>query len=685
MNRLEKETSPYLRQHQNNPVDWFPWGEEAFRLARETNRPILLSVGYAACHWCHVMAHESFENAEIAAILNEHFVSIKVDREERPELDRIYQPVAQVFTGGGGWPLTVFLTPDQKPFFGGTYFPPEDSYGRAGFRRVLLAVLNSYRDDPEGVARSSGQLTEAILEAENGMVRVHPAEAGETVRILSESAAKIHSYMDPTFGGIGRAPKFPNVPMLTFLWRSGRRDGVILTLRRMAEGGIFDQLGGGFHRYAVDEAWAVPHFEKMLSDNGLLLKLYSEILLSGASELKEADRELFTQVITSTVDYLLRDLRSPAGTFFSSQDADSEGEEGKFYVWTADDLSSLVKRGDLSQAEAAIAAKRFGISAAGNFEQGKTVLFAAKSYEAIASELEVPATEVERLMESVRRKLLRLRSERVSPQIDDKVLVSWNALAISGLSWASGALSVSGESSKARVAYQAAKKAYDALVTGAAGPHAGSHRLSGTIQHGIAKTNATLDDYAFLTAAALDLARWSPESEISGLIEQAHEWLTILFNSFQADAGFYFTGDDHETLLFRPRGLFDSAIPAGTAVALASALVLAEISGKLDLRARAEQQLRRVRPLATGNPSGGAETLSTLLLYELGPVVVSGPNSQDVCRNAHVFRKASANESGVIVCHGFTCGAPHLDAASAWRETSRKVTLESATGRPAGT
>jgi hypothetical protein len=363
-NRLAHETSPYLQQHKNNPVDWYPWGEEALERAKRENKPILLSIGYSACHWCHVMERESFENPEIARLMNENFINIKVDREERPDLDQIYQNVAQAMTRSGGWPLTVFLTPDRKPFYGGTYFPPEDRYGRPGFPRVLATLAEVFRKNHLAVVEQAEKLTEFIGSVEEGSTEGRGEPSAISLARLEEAAATLLGHVDWENGGFGGAPKFPNSTAFSFLWRLGgvvgskpAKEAVLLALRKMATGGIYDQLGGGFHRYSVDPLWSVPHFEKMLYDNALLLRLYSEVLLSRDPQIKSQEKELFRRVIDETVRYVLREMTSPGGGFYSTQDADSEGQEGKYFAWDRQEFEQL-----LSPEEARVAELVFGVS-----------------------------------------------------------------------------------------------------------------------------------------------------------------------------------------------------------------------------------------------------------------------------------------------------------------------------------
>lgn len=659
-NRLAQETSPYLLQHRNNPVDWYPWGEEALERAVEINKPILLSIGYSACHWCHVMEKECFENAEIANLMNRNFVCIKVDREERPDLDQIYQNVAQALTGGGGWPLTVFLTPARRPFFGGTYFPPEDRYGRPGFKRVLVSLAKAYATDLMGVAQNAMKLTAYIQAAEGSSSPEEGAPSDSTPKqIIDHSASRLLSMIDWHHGGIGSAPKFPNVMSFSLLWRLGQlrgsaeaREAVILTLRQMASGGIYDQIGGGFSRYSVDTSWSVPHFEKMLYDNGLLLRLYSEVLLNG--ELTDPDRSLFLSTVRGTVQYLLREMGSPEGGFYAAQDADSEGEEGKFFVWDPRDLAEVLPDAQERRAFSL----RYGVNDGGNFEHGKTVLYLAQSLEVVAQEIGTEVEEISALVEQARKKVFEVRSKRVAPETDIKVLASWNGLAVSGLSWAAQCLRKNGFEDEADAALSAATRAFklvsEKMVSGQDG------KLASTFQAGAPKHNGYLDDYANMAMAALDLARATPdEALVKTALQMSVLWIKRVIRHFKDEKGpgYFFTSDDHEELLHRPKSVYDQAMPSGISVALECLLTLAEIDESVvaEFSAEAEKQLSTFQKVAEKNPFGCSELLSAMLLNEVGPIVVSGPGSEAACTLPWVFRKPGRE---LLVCHRRTCDLP---------------------------
>ncbi|MDR3607230.1 MAG: thioredoxin domain-containing protein [Oligoflexia bacterium] len=655
LNRLSRESSPYLLQHQNNPVDWYPWGEEALSRARRENKPILLSVGYSSCHWCHVMAHESFENEEIARLMNERFINIKVDREERPDLDQIYQNVAQAITRGGGWPLTVFLTPDLRPFFGGTYYPPEDRWGRPGFPRVLQALSDAFHNDYAGISENAGKLTEFI----RGMDASENASAElPTQKALVAVAEDLASTVDWADGGFGGAPKFPNSMSLDFLWREGlvaglenAREGALLTLRKMARGGIYDQLGGGFHRYSVDEKWSVPHFEKMLYDNALLLRSYSQVLLRG--ELDPPTRALFTDVVRETVEYLLREMRAPEGAFYAAQDADTEEGEGEYFVW---DPASLKLA--LTEPEAMLAAAFYGVTLEGNFEHGKTVLYRARSLDEAAALAGISSSEALGALASARKKMIDARSRRLAPGTDTKILASWNGLAISGLAWASRAFDAAGENEASMRAFQAAARAFEFIRTALGGEEG---RLFSVYSGGAAKLNAYLDDYAFMAQAAIDLARFESRSEKSAeYLANAESWARTVLKNFSdsASPGYFFTSDDHEQLIHRPKSTHDQAIPSGTAVMIGVLIALSEIDSEKgrEFVNEAIRQLQGLFPAAARRAYGQGELLNAALLYERGPIVVTG---EAAVGDSRVFKSGAPAKPGeTLVCCRGTCSLP---------------------------
>ncbi len=598
-NRLVHETSPYLKQHAHNPVDWYPWGPEALARARQLDRPIFLSIGYSACHWCHVMEHESFEDPEVARILNDHFVSIKVDREERPDLDQIYMTAVQMLTGQGGWPMSMFLTPDLKPFYGGTYFPPDDRYSRPSFKRLLLALAEAWRERRDEIDRSAGQITANLQGL--GRLETQPGELGPA--LLRGAATQLSRAFDRVYGGFGQAPKFPHPMDLRLLLRAWRRFGdddalhmVRLTLDRMAMGGIYDHLGGGFHRYSTDERWLVPHFEKMLYDNALLSAAY----LEGYQATGEA---LYRDVVEETLGYVLREMTSPEGPFYSTQDADSEGEEGKFFVWSAQEIEAILgaDRADLFM-------DVYSVTAEGNWE-GKNILNRSKTFAQAARVRQTDEAELHRRLAEARRKLYEVRSRRVWPGRDDKVLTAWNGLMIGALAQAAVPLE--------RPAYaEAAAKAADFILRRMRGPDG---RLLRTYSHGAeAKLNAYLEDYSFLIDGLVSLyeATFAPR-----WIEAALELTDILIDQFwDADeGGFFFTGRDHEALIARSKDPQDSSTPSGNSLAVMALLRLAKLTGRKDLFDKAEITLRQFRGLMADAPQAAGQMLTALDFY-LGPV-----------------------------------------------------------------
>jgi len=611
LNRLAGETSPYLLQHADNPVDWYPWSEEALVRARREDKPILLSVGYSACHWCHVMAHESFEDPATAGLMNELFVNIKVDREERPDIDRIYQTAHQLLTHRpGGWPLTMFLDPeDQRPFFGGTYFPNDSRHGLPGFRDLLVRVASFFRDKRAEVRGQGEQLAEIFT-------RLEPPANGHALNAAPLEAARreILRTFDREFGGIGDAPKFPHPTSLDRLlryWRSGAHgdepdiDGlfmVTLTLTRMAEGGIYDQLGGGFCRYSVDRYWQIPHFEKMLYDNGPLLALYAQAALA-------TGEALFARVANDTADWLLGDMQAPDGAFYSSRDADSEGEEGRYYVWSRDAVRSL-----LDDDQYAAVARYFGLDAEANFE-GRWHLTVRESVESIATDAGKSVADTTALIDAARGRLLAARATRVPPGRDEKQLTSWNALAIRGLAIAGCAL---GRSELVDAAARAADFLRDNLVE--------DGRLLASYKDGRARFPAYLDDHAFLLDALLELlqARW----DASHLQFAVHLAEQLLQHFYDAQAGgFYFTADDHESLMHRPKTLADEAMPSGNGIAAFALQRLGFLLGVPRYLDAAERTLRHSWAAIEQYPHGHVSLVTALEEYLAHPeiIIIRGP------------------------------------------------------------
>jgi uncharacterized protein YyaL (SSP411 family) len=546
-NLLVNETSPYLLQHADNPVDWYPWGEQALQKAQAGDKPIFLSIGYSACHWCHVMAHESFEDERVAAILNEHFVSVKVDREERPDLDRIYMSAVQALTGSGGWPMSVFLTPNGRPFYGGAYFPPAPHYGMPSFTQVLLAVADAWRNRRQELVEGGEQLVAAIERQTSITGNLKPETltpetlTPETLHIAMEN---LWDRFDSVHGGWGAAPKFPQPMALEFLLRYHHTTGdprapqmVTQTLEAMARGGMYDQLGGGFHRYSVDDHWLVPHFEKMLYDNAQLARVYLHAW-------QVTGKPFYRAIVEETLDYVVREMTSPEGGFYSTQDADSEGEEAKFFVWTPDEVRSVL--GD--QADRFIEA--YGVTERGNFE-GKNIL-----------ELKCSLEERDALA-NARLQLFEVREGRIHPGRDDKVLTSWNGLMLVAFAEAARVLD--------RDDYRlVAERNAGFLLSDLRTPDG---RLYHTWKAGVAKGNGFLEDYAHLIEGLIELYQttFAPRWYVA-----AHELAETMIEHFSAAEGFYDTSDDHEALIVRPRELQDNAMPSGNAMA---ALVLQRLAG----------------------------------------------------------------------------------------------------------
>jgi uncharacterized protein len=625
-NRLARETSPYLLQHAHNPVDWYPWGEEAFARARAENKPILLSVGYSACHWCHVMERESFENADTAALMNRHFVNVKVDREERPDVDHIYMQAVQSLTGHGGWPMTVFLTPDGTPFYGGTYFPPTERHGLPGFPRLLTALADAWTNRQGEVVQSGRQIAESLGQAE----RLRRANTLLTEDVLFSAFQGVSAQFDEEHGGLGGSPKFPQPMIWEFVLRFGRRSGneyarrmAHTTLVRMARGGMYDQLGGGFARYSVDAHWLVPHFEKMLYDNAQLASLY----LHGWLALGDPECR---RIAEETLDYVLREMRDPAGGFYSAQDADSEGHEGKFFVWTPEEMRAVLG------AEADFAMTYWGVDRGPNFE-GQSILF-------------VPGEPDAERIAAARRKLYEARERRIHPGRDDKVLAAWNGLMCQALAETGRAL---GRADYLDAAVRNAEFLLDSMRR--------DGRLMRTWKSGEARLLGYLEDYSMVAAALITLyeatfdRRWLDEAR--GLVD---EMLRLFWDD--SVEGFYDTGVDHETLIVRPRNLYDNAVPSGSSVAIEALLRLAELTGESAYETRAVAALRPMADLMGRHPTAFGRFLCALD-FHLGPRVelalVAPRGLDDV---APLAREAFARYLPNLVTAGSVSGQPQTAA-----------------------
>jgi hypothetical protein len=610
VNHLGGETSPYLLQHAQNPVDWYPWGEEALARAGRENRPILLSIGYSACHWCHVMAHESFEDPEIAALMNENFVNIKVDREERPDLDQIYQAAHAMLTRrGGGWPLTMFLTPGQEPFFSGTYFPKTSRYGLPSFAELLSKVAAAYRDHPAAIAEQNARLKAALA-----LTNPEPAAADGMLSsdAVRHALAALERSFDPEYGGFGRAPKFPHAAELELCLRNAVTDANLLeivrvTLSRMADGGIHDQLAGGFCRYSVDAEWTIPHFEKMLYDNAALLSLYADTW-------RATGDASFARTARGIAAWVLSEMRSPEGAFCSSLDADSEHEEGKYYVWTPPETKEL-----LAADEYKLAARHWGLDKPPNFEHGAWHLRVVVPLSQVARDFGLDATQAERGIESARSKLAAARAKRVRPGRDDKVLTSWNALMIGAL--AHGARSLE-EPAWLAAAQQATDFIRDALWR--------DGRLLATYKDGRAHLNAYLDDYAFMLFALLELmrTRFRPQ-DLSWAIELAE----ALLDRFEdgAAGGFFFTSHDHEKLIHRAKPGHDNATPSGNGIASRALRELGHWLGEPRYVEAAERAVRAFAREFAAQPSGFASLLIALEESLEAPTTVLLTGDPETC------------------------------------------------------
>ena len=672
-NRLIHETSPYLRQHAHNPVDWYPWGPEALGRARREDKPIFLSIGYSTCHWCHVMAHECFENESIAALMNQHFINIKVDREERPDLNETYMTVLQLLTGRGGWPMSVFLSPDLKPFYAGTYFPPEDRGGLPGFPRLLLALSESYHQKRDLIAKM-GQELESRLK----LLADLPGKRQDfTASGLEQAAALLKQDADRVHGGFGGAPKFPRALELEFLLAQYRATGdrealdiVSLSLESMARGGIYDQVGGGFHRYTVDGQWLVPHFEKMLYDNALLTPLYLAHHQLTASPLSR-------RIARETLDFVLREFQSPQGAFYSAWDADSEGEEGKFYLWTLKEIEESLG------ADAPLAVVALGVTGAGNFE-GKNVLTLPLTHEELAARFGMTPPQVETALETLKQRLFQTREGRVKPHRDEKIITAWNGLMISALALGTQVL-------EDRIYYEAASRAARFLLT----ESWREGRLQRIWAAGQAGIPGFLDDYAALANACLDLFETDFEpywlEAACRLAGQLHE----LFLD-EADGAYFYVARDQETALVRSKNLHDQSVPAGNSLAARLFWRLWRLTGRESHQQRFQAVLRRCRSQAKENPWGFSHYLTVATLSLLPPLdltLVGNPEDQRLkSLLAEVYRRflperrlllkspenlarldelapagreyaPSGSEPVAYLCHHFTCQPPLSDPA----------------------
>jgi hypothetical protein len=667
MNRLQHETSPYLLQHRDNPVHWQPWGEAALKQARDEDKPILLSVGYSACHWCHVMAHESFEDEETAQVMNQLYINIKVDREERPDVDDVYMSAVQTMTGQGGWPMTVFLLPDGRPFYGGTYYPKEAHYGMPAFKQVLTAVHDAFTNRRDQVEQAAGNLTESL---DRNVLGIGGPDDALNADLLATAVHEIGQAFDQMHGGFGGAPKFPQPMNLEFLLRTYARTGdsnalhmVTFTLRKMACGGIYDQVGGGFARYSVDAVWLVPHFEKMLYDNAQLSRVYLHAYqITGDAFFRRIAEEIY--------DYVLREMTAPEGGFYSATDADSEGEEGKFFVWTPAELEDVLGE------DAELAIEYFGVTRSGNFE-GSNILYVPNEDAVAAQRLDTTVDGLRERIDSIKSRLYAARMQRVAPGLDDKILTSWNGLMLASLAEAARVLDRDDYRAAAVRAGEFLKK--HMLVDG--------DRLLRTYRAGESKLNGYLEDYANGIDALLELyqttydVRW---------FETARKLAGRALEHFLADeGGFFDTSDDHEQLIVRPRNVQDNAVPSGNGMMAKQLLRLAAYTGDERYEAAARGGLRLLVNAMGRFPQAFGESLSAtdMLVSGIDEVAVVGDPSGDATRdllrtvfdayrpNAIValsaddvpdehaipllsFRTMRGGQPAVYVCRNFTCQMP---------------------------
>ncbi|MGI0040540.1 MAG: thioredoxin domain-containing protein, partial [Nitrosopumilaceae archaeon] len=604
-NHLIKETSPYLLQHAYNPVNWYTWEEDALKKAKDENKPIFLSIGYSACHWCHVMAHESFEDEDIAQIMNENFVNIKVDREERPDLDDIYQKVCQLVTGSGGWPLSVFLTPDQKPFYVGTYFPVLDSYGKPGFGSLLHQIAQEYKEKPSDVESAANNFMNLLQKTESNITKSKIDKS-----ILDEAAINLLQMGDPINGGFGSAPKFPNAANLSFMLRYSKLSGiskfqefVFKTLTKMANGGIYDQLGGGFHRYSTDSRWLVPHFEKMLYDNALLPVVYTE-----AYQITKDPKYL--EVVNQTLHYVLREMTSPEGGFYSAQDADSEGEEGKYYVWKKSQIQEIIAK------DADIFCLYYDVTDGGNFE-GHNILNNNIRTSTVAFQFGKTEDEINDTVRRSSEKLFAERSKRTAPGKDEKILTSWNGLMISA--FAKG-YRISGKETFLQAARNCIKFIEEKLTV--------NGELLRTYKDGQVKLKAYLDDYAYFVNALLDVFEVDPRAKHIQLALQHANYLIDHFWD-QKENNFFFTADDHEKLIIRTKNIYDLSLPSGNSIAAYAFLRLYHLTQDkkfLDVSIRIMESLSM---MAAENPFGFGQLLNTIYLYIQKPIEITMLNTND--------------------------------------------------------
>ena len=661
-NRLIRETSPYLLQHANNPVDWHAWGEEALNLSRTSDKPILLSIGYSACHWCHVMEHESFENEAIAKLMNENFINIKVDREERPDLDQVYMNAVQLMTGSGGWPMTVFLLPSGEPFYGGTYFPPDDRYGRPGFRRLLETIAQSYKSKKQEIVNSAQSLRQHLNQKVQGDTNADVVH----LPLLDQAARGLSSRFDPRHGGFGAAPKFPPSMTIEFLLRyyhrTGNREALQMstfTLDKMAYGGLYDQIGGGFHRYSTDERWLVPHFEKMLYDNALLARVYLDAW-------RVTGNPLYRRITEEVLDFIVREMRDPNGGFYSTQDADSEGVEGKFYVWQFEEFKAT------AGPDGELLARYLDVTSHGNWEE-HNILNVPRPPDVFCKIEKISEDELKAKFDAARPKLYAAREKRIHPGRDEKILTDWNGLALRAFADAAAYL---GRDDYRQIAVSNAEFIFRTLWDGT--------RLLHSFNYGRARFNAYLDDYANVADGLLSLYQLTFEE---GWLKRAESLADLIIDTFwdSDNGGFYFTDIGHEALITRTKDYLDNATPSGNSVAADVLVRLGAQLGRNDLTEKAKRLFESTGALLAQYPSGFGRLLEAIDFY-LGPskevaVVVAGKDADlfiTAYRKRYLprtviaaggtgtvallrDRPAIGGKSTAYVCENMTCQRPVTD------------------------
>jgi len=663
MNRLQFETSPYLLQHKDNPVDWYPWGMDALERAKNEDKPILLSIGYSSCHWCHVMAHESFEDPNIAEMMNRYFVNIKVDREERPDIDSVYMNFVQLTTGSGGWPLTVAITPDMIPFFGGTYYPPEDKYGRPGFPKILHALSKTYKERKDEIIAQKDQ----ILEALNGLSKITNKSKEYSIKDFDTAYAAIYNTYDDEWGGFGSAPKFPQSMTLMFLLRyyTMRKNPDVLsiaenTLQKMASGGIYDQIGGGFHRYSTDAKWLVPHFEKMLYDNALLSRSYLE-----AWQLTK--NVYYRAVAEDILDYVIREMTDESGGFYSAQDADSEGEEGKFYVWTFDEISRILDEEDLE-----LAVEYYGITREGNFEGNN--IATSQSISKIQVNGDLKEKEIANRISGIRKRLFRERDKRVKPGLDNKILTNWNAMMLNSFILAAG---ITGKDIYKRTAIKNAEFLWNKCFNG--------EILYHTSTNGVLRFEGNLDDYSLTAEAFISMYQLTFD-EI--WIFRAGKLIEKIINNFydEKNSDFYFSSPGIKDVLIRTKEIYDNAVPGANSVTVGVLLRAAKYLNNPQYEDIARKYLEKMHDIIIKNPLSFSYLLISALYLMNNPkesaIVFENEISRDIVSkriysefivNSVIMGKLSdqkselalINDKSVLngrttfyVCSNFTCKQP---------------------------